>query len=531
MVKLWYGGKIYTMIDEGDSVEAVITKDGTIIDTGDTQDLFDKYKDDITAEYNLRGHVMYPGFVDSHLHIIGHGERLLRLDLSFMKSAEEVKEALKKYSEQLEPGEWIIGDGWNENQWDNPRILHRDELDEISSEHPIMLTRVCRHALLANSTAMKLANINAATPDPQGGVIVKDDQGEPEGFFHDTAQELIKDALPEYTHAYLNRAIELALNDMYRLGLVGGHSEDLNYYGGFSKTLHAFLNVINGKDAKFRAHLLVHHEVVDDMADANLSFRSGTDFVELGAMKIFSDGALGGRTAWLSEDYADDPGNTGVAIHTEENLHHLVKKARSYDMPVAVHAIGDKAVEATLHAIEMYPLENGFRDRIIHAQILRKDLLERLKTVNAILDLQPTFVASDFPWVIDRIGEERLKTSYIWKTLIDEGIPCAGGSDAPIEEVNPLLGIRAAVDRRASYDMNVYGESERLSMYEAIALYTKGSAYAINREDEQGMIKKGYVADFTILDRDLFTVAPHEVADANVWMTVVDGEIMYHRTT
>jgi predicted amidohydrolase YtcJ len=455
---------------------------------------------------------------------------LLRLDLSFMKSAEEVKVALKQYSEQLEPGEWIIGDGWNENQWEDPRIIHKDELDEISKEHPIMLTRVCRHALLANSLAMELAGVDERSPDPQGGLIVKDDDGKPIGYFHDKAQEIIKGALPEFTHAYLNRATHLAIQDMYKHGLVGGHSEDLNYYGGFSKTLNAFLQVIDGKKTKFRAHLLVHHEVVDDMADAELKFKSGTEFVELGAMKVFSDGALGGRTAWLSEPYTDDPDNIGVAIHTERQLDRLVEKARSNNMPIAVHAIGDKAVEATINAIEKNPLKSGYRDRIIHAQILREDLYERLKQVNVILDLQPTFVASDFPWVIDRIGKERLKTSYVWKTLLDEGIPCAGGSDAPIEEVNPLLGIRAAVDRRGSYDMNVYGETQRLSMYEAISLYTKGSAYAINHEDDRGMIAEGYVADFTILDRDLFTIAPHEVADANVWMTVVDGDIMYYRT-
>ncbi|WP_062514028.1 amidohydrolase [Halobacillus sp. KGW1] len=528
-MELWYGGKIYTMEQEGEWVEAVISHNGVIVAAGDTQDLYGSYQDKIETEHDLKGAVMYPGFTDSHLHIIGHGERLMRLDLSFMKSAEEVKQALKLHSEQVPAGEWIIGDGWNENQWEDKRIIHRDELDEVSSDHPIMLTRVCRHALLANSYAMDTAGVDDKTPDPQGGVIVRDKDGKATGYFHDQAQELIKGAMPAVSPEYLKKATQLAVSDMHANGLVGGHSEDLNYYGGFRRTFDAFLHVIDGEETKFRAHLLIHHGVIEQVDEENLGFKKGTDFVELGALKIFSDGALGGRTAWLKEEYVDDPGNYGVAIHSEQELDGLVAEARKRSMPVAVHAIGDGAVEAVVDAIARNPLKTGERDRIIHAQILDAAIIEKMKSLNVVLDLQPTFVSSDFPWVIDRLGNLRMKTSYAWKTLIDAGIKCAGGSDAPIEEINPLLGIRAAVDRRATYDHEVYQTEERLSVYEAVSLYTKGSAQAIHKENSQGMIAKGFVADFTILDRDLFALKPHELADANVMMTVVDGEIMYQR--
>ncbi|WP_085509113.1 amidohydrolase [Thalassobacillus devorans] len=530
MAELWYGGKIYTMERENDWVEAVVTDKGKIIAVGDSQQLYRTYGDQLTKEYNLMGQVMYPGFVDSHLHIIGHGERLQRLDLSFMKSAEEVKWALKQHAEQVPKGEWIIGEGWNENQWSDQRIIYKDELDEITNEHPMMLTRICRHALLANSKAMELAGVTAATNDPQGGLIVRSDAGEPLGYFHDQAQELIKQAMPEVTPHYLERALTLAVNDMHRHGLVGGHTEDLNYYGGFQKTFDAFCKVIDGNQLKFRAHLLVHHEVVEDMHDNGYRYKSGTEFVELGAMKIFSDGALGGRTAWLSEAYADDPLNEGVAIHEKAQLEALVQQARKKRMPVAVHAIGDQAVETIAEILHDNPLDSGERDRIIHAQILRDELYDKLTKLNVILDLQPTFVASDFPWVIERIGKHRLTHAYAWKTLLDKGIPCAGGSDAPIEEINPLLGIRAAVERRASFDQKIYNASQQLSMYEAISLYTSGSAYAIRHENDRGKIKEGYTADFTVLDRDLFTLAPHEIGDTNVTMTIVDGDVMYQRT-
>ncbi|SFJ11708.1 hypothetical protein SAMN04487936_10150 [Halobacillus dabanensis] len=529
-MKLWYGGKIYTMEKEGEWVEAIVTSDGRITAVGDTQQLYATYKEDIDEEYDLKGAVMYPGFTDSHLHIIGHGERLMRLDLSFMKSAEEVKQALQLHAEQLPPGEWIIGDGWNENQWEDKRIIHKEELDDISSEHPMMLTRICRHALLANSHAMDLAGVNTDTPDPQGGVIVRDEKREATGYFHDQAQELIKKAMPEVTSDYLRKATDLAVKDMHSYGLVGGHSEDLNYYGGFKKTYQSFLDVIDGQQTKFRAHLLIHHGVIEQVDQEVLGFKQGTDFVELGALKIFSDGALGGRTALLKDPYADDPENHGVAIHTEEGLDQLLKEARKRNMPVAVHAIGDGAVEAVANAIASNPLHNDERDRIIHAQILSPDLIQKLQKLNIVLDIQPTFVASDFPWVIERLGNLRLKNSYSWKTLLDAGIKCAGGSDAPIEEINPLLGIRAAVDRRANYDNEVYQAEEKLSVFEAISLYTKGSAQAINKEDEQGMIQEGYLADFTVLDRDLFALKSHELADATVTMTVVDEDIVYQRS-
>ncbi|WP_431804581.1 amidohydrolase [Halobacillus andaensis] len=528
-MELWYGGKIYTMEKEGDWVEAVITARGNIEAVGNTQDLYARYKEEINEEHDLKGAVMYPGFTDSHLHIIGHGERLMRLDLSFMKSAEQVLQALRQHAEQLNTGEWIIGDGWNENQWEDKRVIHREELDRISEDHPMMLTRVCRHALLANTKAMDLAGVTAETNDPQGGVVVKDEDQTPSGYFLDQAQDLIKQAMPEVTPEYLNKAAELAVRDMHAFGLVGGHSEDLNYYGGFKKTLDAFNEVIDGNHIKFRAHLLVHHGVIEDMVNEGLGFKKGNEFVELGAMKIFADGALGGRTAWLMNDYADDRGNRGVAIHSEKELEKLVVKARKNKMPVAVHAIGDAAAEAVINVIEAHPLKSGERDRLIHAQILNPSLIERLQELNIILDIQPTFVASDFPWVIERLGHVRLKTSYSWKTLLEAGIVCAGGSDAPIEEINPLLGIRAAVDRRASYNNESYQTEERLSIFEAISLYTKGSAYAIGKEGSQGLISRGYKADFTILDRDLFQLKPHELAEATVSMTVVDGEIMYQR--
>ncbi|WP_371068768.1 amidohydrolase [Sediminibacillus sp. JSM 1682029] len=526
---IWQGGTIYTMKSEMDTVEAVFTEEGKIIDVGTVSDLQRVYEGRIDKVQDLQGNTMFPGFIDSHLHIIGHGEKLIHLDLSEMKSAEEVKAALRSRVSQLEPGEWLIGEGWNENHWEHPVILQRGELDEISPENPMMLTRICRHALLANSLAMERAGITKETENPQGGVIVRDASGETTGYFLDTAQEFIKNVIPEMSEEHLTAIVQTAIDDLHRNGLVGGHTEDLNYYGGFLKTYHAFTNGVDGDKRKFRAHLLVHHEVIDDMVSTGLDYHKGTEFIEMGAMKIFSDGALGGRTAWLTEPYEDDRENEGINIHTVESLETLVQKARGYGMPVAVHAIGDKAVETVAETLRKYPLENGRRDRIIHAQIVNDRLLDLLTELDVVLDIQPTFVASDFPWIIERIGERRLSHAYAWKTFLERGISCAAGSDAPIESINPLLGIEAAVLRKSSVDGASYQEDERLTMYEAISLYTNGSAYASCHEQGQGKIAPGYNADFTIFDRDPFKISPEQITTLQVQNTVVDETVVYQK--
>lgn len=526
---LWHGGRVYTMVSEGDYVNSVYTDNGIVVETGDFDYLNKKFSNKISEYQNLNGKVMYPGFVDSHLHIIGHGEKLLHLDLSKMNSPNEVLDALKERVQYLSDGEWLIGEGWNENQWLDPRIIHRQELDVICPDNPLMLTRVCRHAVLANTKALELANITSETEDPQGGMIVRDEQGIATGYFLDTAQEFIKDVVPDVSEDYLTKVVKTSIDDFLSLGLVGGHSEDLNYYGGFDKTWNAFHRGIDGTHIRFRAHLLVHHEVLDDMFAAGLDYKKGTEYLELGAMKIFSDGALGGRTAWLSEPYEDDKNNFGIPIHSVGELEDLVVKARKRGMPVAVHAIGDQAAWSVAKVLENYPLKNGRRDRIIHAQVINNELLELFKTINIALDIQPTFVASDFPWIIDRLGEDRVKQAYPWKTFLNNGIPCAGGSDAPIEEVDPLLGIEAAVLRRSSINGQIYNEDEQLSVFEAVSLYTRGSAYIICQEHNRGQIAPGFTADFTILDKDLFNIPPDEITTAQVEMTVVDEQVMYSK--
>lgn len=531
MGKLIYGGKIYTLKEEGHVVEAIFTDNQYIVDYGEKKYIEEKYAGSIQEKIDLKGDVLLPGFVDSHMHLVGHGEKLLRLNLSTCMSKEEALQLLANYAENIEEGQWIIGDGWNENMWREQQVLTSKDIDQHVPNHPVLLNRICKHAIAVNSYALKIANITNDTYAPFGGVIEKDEAGNVIGVFKDQAQELITNVLPKVTDEYVERALRAGIKDAYRLGLTGAHTEDLNYYHGYEGTYRSYKKIVEDEGNLFRAHLLVHHEVFEEMINDGGKYLGGSEWVELGSMKIFADGAFGGRTALLSRPYHDDPSTNGVSIFTQEKLNELVGKAREKEVPIAVHAIGDAAFEMVLKAIEKHPLQGFGRDRLIHATMLRKDLIERMKGLPLILDIQPSFVTSDFPWIIDRLGEENLAYCYAWKTLLKEGLHCAGGSDAPIESADPLVGIQAAVTRSNEEDKqgNGYLPEEALTVYEAVCLYTNGSAYAICHEEDRGKIEKGYLADFTILSKDIFEVNPHDINKIEVTKTIVGNEIMYER--
>ncbi|MDR0267578.1 amidohydrolase [Paenibacillus sp.] len=529
MGTLWKGGKIYTMKAELQTVESVYTENGVILGTGTLTELENKYREQIDQVEDLQGGVMFPGFVDSHMHLIGHGETFLKLQLGGCRSREEVLERVKAQAETLPAGMWIIGEGWNENEWTNPGLPERELLDSVSPKHPVLLRRVCRHVIAVNSAALDAAEVNEHVRVPNGGVLGRNSTGRLNGILKEQAQDLVFGAMPGVTDEYLTAALEAAIEDCWSKGLTGGHSEDLSYYGSCTRTMNAFHKVIHERHKHFRAHLLVHHLALDEWLREHRGELIESPLLEFGAMKLFADGALGGRTALLSRPYADDPMTNGVAVHTDDELESLVIKARLHGLAVATHAIGDAAAEKVLEFLEKYPCPEGKRDRLIHGQILRPELVAQLKRMPVITDIQPSFVASDFPWVMERIGEPEGLLVYAWHTLLTEGIPCAGGSDAPIEKVSPLKGIHAAVTRTKPGQNTVYEEKERLTMYEAISLYTKGSAFAACHEGARGLIQEGYAADFTILRQDPFHENLDILLEDIVQMTVVNENVVYAR--
>ena len=525
MKQLWYGGTIYTMENESETVEAVLVEHDKIIETGKYNDLVN----DGDEFVDLKGATMYPGFVDSHLHIIYHGEKLIRLDLSKATSTEEMLRLLRETAKNTPPDKWLFGEGWNENNFPDKRIPSIQELDDIRKE-PIFLTRVCHHVALANSAALSIGGVEEETPSPAGGEIGRDHQGNLNGLLYEQACNLVSDAIPKEGLVYrqeLVDAVERSIDELLSKGLTGAHSEDMSYFGHYTNPLMAFKNVV-GKKRHFRVNLLRHHAVFEEMMEGNCTFDE--PFIEPGAMKIFADGALGGATAALIEPYADNPNNKGMFIHRDEELESLVKLARKYNEAIAVHIIGDAACEQVLNAIEKYPVPPGKRDRLIHLCVLNEDLIARIEKLPVVLDIQPAFVPSDFPWVIERLGEERLNYAYPWKKLITRGLMCAFGTDAPIEDIDPIATIYAAVERKKPYEEHHgYLPEEKISRFEAIKGYTFGSAQAIGKEHERGLIKAGYDADFSIFDRDLFDGSSEEMLQAKAVKTVVAGRVVFER--
>ncbi|OMC88560.1 amidohydrolase [Viridibacillus sp. FSL H7-0596] len=522
MGQLWFGGTIYTMQHDGDTVEAVLVESGKVKKVGTYEEL----KTQAEEVIDLQGAVMYPGFVDSHLHMIGYGEKLLRLDLTNVKSSDELLDVIKQAAANCSSEEWLIAEGWDENQFNDIRIPTVQELDAIRQE-PIVLKRICRHVVLANTSAMAAGNITQETPNPEGGEIGRDENGLLTGLLYDQALYKVLDQIPVEQEYSLTNTLELAVNHLLSLGLTGGHTEDMSYYGHFSNPLNAF-NEIIGKRKNFRAHLLRHHLAFEQMMTSNATFTE--PFVEPGAMKIFSDGALGGATAALLEPYENQPQNKGLFIHTSKQLDQLVKLARSYGEAVAVHIIGDAALEQVLTAIEANPITNGKKDRLIHCSVVNDLLIERMSKLPVILDIQPQFILSDFPWVVDKIGPKRAELTYPFKRFLDKGLICAGGSDAPIEDANPLLGIHAAIARKKHEESHEgYIPTEKLTRFEAISLYTTGSAKVISKEQVRGTIQPGYDADFSIFDKDLFVCELDEIPNAIALKTVVAGNIVFSK--
>lgn len=527
MKQLWYGGKLYTMEKEQETVEAVLVEQGKIIAVGKLEDL----QSQADEFHHLQGATMYPGFVDSHLHIFFQGEKLVRLDLSQARTAEEMLDLVREAAKNTPADQWLFGEGWNENNFPDKRIPTISELDEIRKA-PILLTRICHHVMLGNTAALKNGGITEETVSPSGGEIGRDAQGKLNGLLYDKATNLVTESIPREGESYIDSLVELlniAIDDMLSKGLTGAHSEDMSYFGHFTYPLTAYNRVL-GEKQHFRVHLLRHNAVFEEMMKANVEFDG--PFIELGAMKIFADGALGGSTAALLQPYADQPNNKGLLIQTDEEVENLVKLARQYNEAIAVHIIGDAGAEQIISAIEKYPAPTGKRDRLIHCCVLNEELIERMSKLPVVLDLQPAFVPSDFPWVINRLGEERLKNAYSWKKLLDRGFMCAAGTDAPIEDIDPLLSIYAAVERKkVGENHDGYLPSEKLTRFEAIKMYTYGSAQAICKEHERGLIKEGYDADFSIFDRDLFDGTSEDMLKAKAVKTVVAGKIVFERKT
>ncbi|AWB43996.1 amidohydrolase [Paenibacillus sp. CAA11] len=509
-------------------VDAVYVEDGMIREIGRAADLKLQLSSQTYRIIDWNGAYVLPGLADSHMHLGMHGMKLTMLDFSAATSKAEMLQLLTERARLTPEGEWILGLNWNENNFSPAVAPTIEELDAVTDRHPVYLTRTCFHAFLANTEAFRRAGITDQTPEPASGAFGRGEDGRLNGWIYEEACQPFIKVQPEPDYTAKKNALRVACQDALRLGLTAAHTEDLRFIGSL-ETMLQIHRELQEEGLHFRTHQLVYHTFLDEAESLGIKAGHGDEWLKIGAAKIFSDGAIGGRTAYLLEPYSDAPHTQGMAIQPLERLNEITRRARSLGYPIAVHAIGDAAADMTLRAMETHPLTKEFPlpDRLIHAQVLNRALVDRMTRLHLAADIQPRFVPSDFPWVMERVGKERTEYLYAWKKLLQAGIACAGGSDAPIEPLNPFLGLHAAVTRRQpGTDFEGFLPEEKLSIDESIRLFTVGSAQAAGDEHVRGAIKPGMAADFTVVDRDI-SMDSEELLRVQVQMTVVNGKAAY----
>ncbi|MGX7419436.1 amidohydrolase [Carnobacterium gallinarum] len=529
-MKLWQNGLFYTMIGEDETVEAVVTNAGEISRTGTVKELKAYYGDQLTETIDLDGGTVFPGFVDSHLHLLWYGQSLARLNLKECETKQLALQMITERVMELGTDEWLFVEGYNENKWiDDATAFTQADLTRLSKTNPILVRRIDYHNVVINQAFTEKIGIQKNQLFDGGGEIVLDASGNFTGVLKDEATNLAINAFPESTSEEMEEYLTLAIQDLWSKGITGGHSEDLHYFNGFFGTFATFKESLGEHLLPFRAHLLIHNAELKSFVQSGEQFLDSDPFVELGAMKIFYDGTVGSRTALMEAGYDSDSTNHGLQIQTDEQFTRMVREARQAGLPVAIHILGDLAFEKVITTLRQYPPADGQMDRMIHTPWLRPNLLDLAKGLPLLFDVQPQFMSSDLPWALDVLGPNHPPLAFAWKSIQQAGFPLAGGSDAPVEIPNPFLGIHAAVTRTVSSDLNGhrYFPAEALSVYEAISLYTIGSAIADYHSDTRGKIQAGYVADFTVVKENPFMIPIQKLNEVKVIQTVVSEKVVY----
>ncbi|MEM2105791.1 MAG: amidohydrolase [Candidatus Bathyarchaeia archaeon] len=479
-----------------------------------------KYVSDETRVVDAKGKSVVPGLVDCHVHMAGFGSFLQTVDLRDAKSIAEVQQRIRDFVAKNPDKPWVLGGRWDHERFAEKRLPNRWDLDAAVKEKPVFLVRVCGHVGVANSKALELADIKRETVVNSGKVDL-DVSGEPTGILRESAMELVWRVIPKPDFKSMEEYCLRACQEALRVGLTGVHwiVDSVDEIRVVQKLF------FEGK-LPLRVYLGVPARLLDALACLGLFSGFGNSMLKLGFVKVFADGSLGARTAALKEPYSDDPKTSGVLLYTQRSLNRLVLKAHKASLQLAVHAIGDRAVEAALKAYEKafkaFPRANH-RHRIEHCSVLNPRLIRRMKRLGLIASVQPHFVVSDF-WVFQRVGERRGRWVYPFKTLMREGIVVCSGSDSPVEPINPLLGVWAAVAKTNLAE-------ERLSLDEALRTYTLNAACASFEENLKGSIEVGKLADLTVLSEDLDRIPPEKIRDVSVEMVIVGGKIVYEKGT
>ena len=537
-------GKVVTVDPDLPEAEAVAVDGYTIQAVGTAREI-QRYVGPETEVIDLDGRLAVPGFIDSHGHYMSLGQAKMILDLTTASSWQDIVDMVAGAVADAAPGEWIRGRGWHQEKWTEVPVPNADgvplhvDLSAVSPDNPVYLTHASGHAAIVNAEALELAGIDATTPDPPGGTIVKDPGGEPSGLLRETAQRIVGRAM---AHAHEGRsarevedenrlAVELAGQDALSKGVTSFHDAGSNF-----ATIDFFRRLEEEGELPVRLYVMVRRESNEVMAERLPEYRMlprGNDFLTVRAIKRQVDGALGAHGAWLLEPYDDHP-STGLNLEPLDDIMGTARVALRHGFQVATHAIGDRGNREILDLYQEAFQEAGvdgraLRWRIEHAQHLHPDDVGRFAELGIIPSMQAIHCTSDGPWVIPRLGEERAENgAYLWRDLIDSGAVVNNGTDTPVEDVDPLPGFYASVTRMMPNGEPFYPE-QAMTREEALASYTINGAYSAFEEDVKGSLTPGKYADIVVLSNDIMTVPAEEILDARVDYTIVGGDIRYAR--
>jgi predicted amidohydrolase YtcJ len=531
---LLVNGKIYTVDNTRPFTSALAVRGGRVVFVGSDVEAR-TLANAATSVIDLHGATVMPGFVDAHAHLLGLGNTLRRVNVAGSASYGEVIDRVKVWSKDVKPGEWILGRGWDQNRWQSKEFPTHDALSRAFPNNPVAITRVDGHALLANAKAMEVARVSAATADPEGGRIIRLAAGSPSGVFIDNAQDLIGRAIPASTPSDVRKAILAAIAECNRWGLTGVHdpgedAETIGIYEQLAKegkyNLRNYVMLSDpgepGSAATLRNPYLVRGPQ-SALYDGHLWIR---------AIKLYADGALGSRGAALLAPYADEPTNSGLLVSRPEHIQAWAETGLRRGFQVNVHAIGDRgnriALDAFESALKTVPVADH-RFRIEHAQVISPEDIPRFARLGVIPSMQATHQTSDMRWAEVRVGPQRIRGAYAWRSLLNTGVVIPNGTDFPVEEVNPLLTFHAAVTRQdpTNWPAGGWYPEQKMTREEALQSMTIWPAFAGFQESVLGSLTPGKYADFVILDRDIMQVPDTEILGTRVVSTWIAGKRVY----
>ncbi len=470
--------------------------------------------------YNLEGMTVLPGFIDSHCHFLSKGVNLKKnLQLGDTKNLNEALKRVEAKVKKVEPGEWIVGRGWDESKWPENRYINKKDLDAITPENPVMLVRVCGHMISINSRALEIANITSKTEPPEGGSIDKDEEGEPTGVLRD-CRSLVTRVIPPTTEEEMVEGLQIACYLALSLGCTGVHDAGLE-----EEEIRAYQTARQKGVLKVRAYLMTRGKTSQAAIHLGLKTGFGDNMIRIGPSKLMMDGSLGARTAALFEPYNDDPSTSGLLLLETDKLKELVYTGHTNDIQTATHAIGDLAIEHAIDAIDEALRKEPRKDhrhRIEHCEILSSQQIERIASLGIVPGMQPNFPgewSGENSMYRQRLGEKRERMNNPYRAILDEGIHVAFGSDGM--PFDPIYGIWGAVDHPI--------RENAIDLIEAIKCYTYNAAYASFQEEYVGSIEAGKLADIAVFDKELVDLPREEIKNAKCYMTIVNGKILYHK--